>query len=247
MFAEDSEITASDESTPEKSMVRIIDALDGLLEKAETMGGIELVTIEGSKGGASLSHLSNQYLITITSENADKSVNMMTRSIVTTVLKLLEKISPAPLQTNNSETMKEPKESTLDEEEPGKQRAEKSEMGENERIQSTVKPETTQPQPIANQFIVENTQGMLVAADTVRVDKETLLQWQERENRRVKQVEIDTFGGRSARCKIKPIKDSKLEGKGVIQIPQKIQRVLDIKKGELIKVKPLVKQEGNGP
>jgi hypothetical protein len=247
MFAEDGEITASDESTPEKSMVRIINALDGLLEKAETMGGIELVTIEGSRGGASLSHLGNQYLVTVTSENADQSVNMMTRSIVTTVLKLLEKISPAPLRTNPSETIVKPEESVGHEEELLEQPTEKPEMIENEHVETTGKPENTQSQLVANQFIVEDAQGMLVAADTVRVDRETLQQWEEHENQKVEMVEVETFGGQSIRCKIKPVKDPKLEGKGIVQVPQKIQRLLDIKKGELVKVKPLVEQEGDGP
>jgi hypothetical protein len=233
MFSEDGEITASDENTPEKSMVRIIDALDGLLEKAETMGGIDLVTIEDSKGGASLSHLGDQYLVMVTTEKADQSVNIMTRAIVTTVLKLLEKISPAPLQTNPSETMTNPEESV-------EQPAEKPEIREREPVEKTVKPETAQLQPLANQFIVENPQGMLVTTDTVRVDRETLLQWEEHENWKIEEVEVETFGGQSTRCKIRPIKDPKLEGKGVILVPQKIQRLLDIKKGELVKVKPLV-------
>jgi predicted regulator of Ras-like GTPase activity (Roadblock/LC7/MglB family) len=247
MFSEDGGITASDENTPEKSMVRIVDALDGLLEKAETMGGIELVTIEGSKGVASLSHLGNQYLVTVTNEEADKNVNLMTRSIVTTVLKLLEKISPAPLQTNPSGVNTDSKELMMDEEEREEQPPTKPEIEESERAEKTVRPETEQSQLTANQFMVENTQGMLVAADTVRVDGETLLQWEEHENHKIKLVEVETFGGQSTRCKIKPIKDSKLIGKGVIQVPQKIQRLLDIKKGELVKVKPSVKQEDEGP
>jgi hypothetical protein len=246
VFTEDGEITASDESTPEKSMVRIVDALNGLLEKAETVGGIELVTIEGSRGGASLCHLSNQYLVTVTSEDADENVNMITRSIVTTVLKLLEKISPTPLRTSLSETIMKPEEPVGKEEESVEQPGEKPEMRETEHAETTVKPENTQPQLVANQFIVENVQGMLVAADTVRVDRETLQQWEEHGNRKVEKVEVETFGGQSTRCKIKPIKDSKLEGKGVIQVPQKIQRLLGINKGELVKVKPLAEHEGDG-
>jgi hypothetical protein len=246
MFSENGEITASDENTPEKSMVRIVDALDGLLEKAESMGGIELVTIEGSKGGATLSHLSNEYLVTITSAEADKNVNLMTRSIVATVLKVLEKIGPVSVQTNLSGVNTDSKESIMDEEKRAYQSDTKPEMEESQRAERAARPETEQPQPIADQFIVENTEGMLVSADTVRVDEETLLRWRENENRDFKQVEVETFGGQFTRCKIKPIKDSKLQGKGVIQVPQKIQRLLDIKKGELVKVKPSVKQEGEG-
>jgi len=244
MFAEDGEIIASDESTPENSMVRIIDALDGLLEKAQTIGGIELVTIEGNKGVASLSHMSNDYLVTITNEKADKNVNMMTRSIVTTVLKLLEKISPASNQSNPSETITQPEELTTAKIALGEQPAEKSEEQESERVESPVIPETRQSLT-ANQFMVENTEGMLVAADTVRVDRDTLQQWEEHENCKIDKVNVETFGGQSAQCKIKSIKDSKLEGKGVVQMPQKIHRMLDVKRGELVRVTPLVEKEGS--
>lgn len=99
MFKEDGELTAADENTPQKTIVSIVDAFDGLLEKADTVGGIELIAIEGSKGGANVSHMNNHYLVTVTSENADKNyVNTTTHILVTTVLKLLEKISPAPLK-----------------------------------------------------------------------------------------------------------------------------------------------------
>jgi len=99
MFKEDGELTAADENTPQKTIVSIVDAFDGLLEKADTVGGIELIAIEGNKGGANVSHMNNHYLVTVTSENADKNyVNTTTHILITTVLKLLEKISPAPLK-----------------------------------------------------------------------------------------------------------------------------------------------------
>jgi len=99
MFKEDGKITAADESTPQKNIVRAIDAFEDLLEKAEAMGGIELITIEGSEGGVNVSHMTNYYFVTVTSESADKNyLNMIARVLVTTVLKLVDKISPAPLK-----------------------------------------------------------------------------------------------------------------------------------------------------
>jgi hypothetical protein len=67
-------------------------------------------------------------------------------------------------------------------------------------------------------------------------------QWEELyEGRKFEEVEIGTFDGKTTQCKVKPIKGSKYEGKGVIQIPEKIQLNLEIKKGELVRVKPVVK------
>jgi len=99
IFRKDREIAVADDLTPQKTITRTIDSFDDLTEKAEAIGGIELVTIEGSKGGVNVSHIGNHYLVTVTSENADKNyLNMTTRVLVTTVLKLLDKISPAPLK-----------------------------------------------------------------------------------------------------------------------------------------------------
>jgi hypothetical protein len=258
MFSEDGEITASDGNTPETSIVRVIDAFKGVLEKAETMGGIELITIEGSKGGANVSRMSSRYFVAITSEKADENyVNIVTRSIVTTVLKLLDKINPAPPTNNPPETETQPKPLTDSEKEPAEQLTEhpaeklvveEPEVKEAKQPEQPIQPEIEREEPTANQFMVENIGGLSVAVapDTVRVDKETLSQWEEAYgNLRIEEVEIVTFGGQSTRCKIKPIKDSKQEGKGLVQIPQRIQQMLEVKKGELVKVKPVVEQEGS--
>jgi hypothetical protein len=239
MFREDGEITAADESTPRKTIVKIVDSFDGLMEKAETMGGIELITVEGSKGGVNVSRMNSHYLVMVTSQNADKDyLNTMTHTLVKTVLKLLEKINPAPLNNNPSEPETEPEIRTIRKDEKPTERAEKLAAEESEQL---IKPETVRPEPTANQFMVENIGGLLVAADTVRIDNETLLQWQELyKDGKIEEVEIETFEGKSTRCKIKPVKDSKQEGKGVVQIPQKIQRMLEVRKGELVKVKPVV-------
>jgi len=238
MFREDGEITAADENTPRKTIVKIVDSFDGLMEKAETMGGIDLITVEGSKGGVNVSRMNNHYLVMVTSQNADKNyLNTITHTLVKTVLKLLEKINPAPLNNNPSEPRNEHEILTVKKDEKPTERAEKLA----EDSEQPIKPETVRPEPTANQFMVENIGGLLVAADTVRIDNETLLQWQELyEDRKIEEVEIETFEGKSTRCKIKPVKDSKQEGKGVVQIPQKIQRTLEIRKGELVKVKPVV-------
>jgi len=104
MFREDGEITVAEESTPRKTIVKIVDSFDGLMEKAEAMGGIELITVEGSKGGVNVSRMNNHYLVTVTSQNADKNyLNTVTHTLVKTVLKLLEKINPTPLNRGQGE------------------------------------------------------------------------------------------------------------------------------------------------
>jgi hypothetical protein len=73
------------------------------------------------------------------------------------------------------------------------------------------------------------------------MDNEILSQWKEMyEDKEIEEAEIETFGGKSTRCKLKPIKDSKYEGKGIIQMPEKVRKVLEIRKGELVRVKPVI-------
>jgi hypothetical protein len=75
----------------------------------------------------------------------------------------------------------------------------------------------------------------------VRIDNELLSQWEKfSEDTKIEKVELETFGGKTTQCKVKPIKDSKYEGKGIIRTPEKIQLNLEIKKGELVRVKPVV-------
>lgn len=242
MFRKDGEIVAGDEATPEKTMVRVAKAFDGILEKAEAIGGVEGVTLEGSKGGVNISCVNDLYLVTVTSRKADvKYVNTVTRVLIPTVLKLLEKIHPAPLKSNQLQPeIPMVKES----EEPTEGLAEETVIEEpKETSEPEIEPEPSPLEPQVNQLMVEDLGGLLLYArwsDTVRIDKETLSQWQKTYNRKkIKKVEIETFEGKTMRCKVKPIKDSKR--KGIIQMPEKILLDLEIKKGELVRVKPVVK------
>jgi len=236
VFREDGEIVVGDENTPEKTMVRVVDAFDDILDKADAVGGVESITLEGNKGRVSVSHMKDLYFVTVTSKKADMNyVNTVTRVLIPTVLKLLEKICPAPLKNTSTlpkiERVEEPVEATVKE--------------ELEEPKKTFEPETkSKPlpsEPPVNQLIVENLGGLLVPSDTVRIDNEILTQWEELyEGSKIEHVEIETFDGKATQCKVKPIKESKYEGKGIIQMPEKIQLTLEIKKGELVRAKPLV-------
>ena len=248
VFREDGEIVAGDENTTQETVVRAIDAIDGMLEKGEATGGVENIVFEGNKGRLNVSHINDFYLVTVTSKGADTNyVNTVTHVLVSTVLKLLEKINPAPLKTNLDNVQTEPEDSAIKHAvEPLEELAEEVETLEDEELVETgAKPESEGesivPEAPVNQFIVENIGGLLVSGDTVRIDNDILLQWNELyEDRKIEEAEIETFGGKSTRCKLKAIKDSKYEGKGIVQMPEKIRNALGIRKGELVRVKPVI-------
>jgi len=126
-------------------------------------------------------------------------------------------------------------------EEPEESTEELNEDATESEIEKPEEPEPMRPEPPENQLIIENLGGLLVPSDTVRIDKETVEQWEElHKDGKIEEVEIETFTGNVTHSKIKPIKDSKYEGKEIIRMPDKIQDKLDVKKGELVKVRPIL-------
>ncbi len=240
LFKEDGDIISGEEKAQEEAAVHTVDALDEVLEKAKTLGSLQNIILEGTEGTVNVSRMGDFYLVTVVPEGADlKYVNALTGAVVPTVLKVLERITPAstrdaPFESENEEPMaKVDVEST--------ETSAEETVENQERAASEASSERILPEPQVNQFIVENIGGLFSPSDVVRVDSDMMSQWIDLyEDRKIAEVTIETFEGKSARCKTRPIKESKYEGKGVIQIPEKIQQTLQVKKGELVRVKPVI-------
>ncbi|HTY74644.1 MAG TPA: hypothetical protein VMD05_03665 [Candidatus Nanoarchaeia archaeon] len=102
----------------------------------------------------------------------------------------------------------------------------------------------TQDAPVS-QFMVENLKGIggfLSSPDGARVDSGIMARWSEMfGDKEIKEITIEeTALGKKIQCRFQAIKDSHLEGKGVIQLPDKLQQALGTKKGALVMVKPVV-------
>jgi predicted regulator of Ras-like GTPase activity (Roadblock/LC7/MglB family) len=247
-------VIAQDENTTEEIMTRAVEILNEMFEKADAIGGMDDVIIDGTNGQMNISRMEEIYLVTVTSKKTDVNyVNTVVHVLVPTVLKLLEKLNsgafkpelPEPEQKVEIEpedlaaerSVEFPSQSSEQEQEE-ETRAEEQQREEKPREETVENIVTEQP---ANQFIVEDMKGLLTPSDIVRIDNNVMEKWNEYyENRTIEEADIETFGGKSVRCKVKPIKDAKLEGQGKVQIPGKMQLVLDIKKGELVRVKPVV-------
>jgi predicted regulator of Ras-like GTPase activity (Roadblock/LC7/MglB family) len=108
--------------------------------------------------------------------------------------------------------------------------------------------------PTPKQLVVDTLTGFF-AGDSVQIDLETLLEWTKNNDNNsgsdseltekniqeiIDHVRIETFGGNSTLCKVKEINDYNLKGKNMIRIPEKICNSLNIKRGDLVKVKPLL-------
>jgi predicted regulator of Ras-like GTPase activity (Roadblock/LC7/MglB family) len=239
IFKADGTITG-EERTREQIASPTVDALGDLLEKAETLGGVQNIIVEGAKGTVNVVRVNDSYVVTATGEGADpKYANTLATALIRTALNLLERINSALNRDNlpgPKESMIKPDIRPIEETVP-----ENPENHEEKARRIATGPEKTLPEPQVNQLIVDKTEGLFASSDTVRIDGATISQWAELyEKEKIQEVTIETFGGKSAVCKLKPIKGSKHEGQGLVQIPEKIQKSLEVKKGELVRVKPII-------
>jgi predicted regulator of Ras-like GTPase activity (Roadblock/LC7/MglB family) len=101
---------------------------------------------------------------------------------------------------------------------------------------------TVAPTPLkfmpSQQFVVDNITG-LFAGDNAQIDQERLMEWSNLfDGKNINEVEVESFRGKKATCNVKKISDQKLQGKGLILLPEKTCRTLEIEKGDSVKVKP---------
>jgi predicted regulator of Ras-like GTPase activity (Roadblock/LC7/MglB family) len=235
LVLKDAEAVAVDENTDDDTTQSAINAIEALIEHANTIGDMENATIHSTNGKISITHINDFYLASVFSKETDeKQVNTLTQSLLSIVLKLVAKIHPASI---NESTF------TMEKTEPPENNITKLHEKElpQEATSTVIESEPILPKPPVNQFIVETLSGLLAPSDTVRIDNAVLAEWKNLyANKKIETVELETLTGKTTRCKYKPIKGSKQEGKGTIQIPEKIQLALQTTKGELVTVKPVI-------
>ena len=116
--------------------------------------------------------------------------------------------------------------------------------------------DTTHLQLTAPKKLIVDTLSGFFAGDSVQIDTEILTDWTKNDDPRarvkaaiageqnmqesINQVQIETFGGNAAVCKVKEINDQNLKGKNMIRIPEKLCKSLEINRGDLVKVKPVL-------
>lgn len=237
LFDKEANVVAGDAETPEETIEKVANSLEGILSKADAIGGLNSLVIEGSKGNVHLSSVNDLHLTLIASETADmKYVETVARVLIPTVMKLLDSLGTTPLrQLPPSPILLEPKK----EQEEAKEAKETEKLEEDHEItEDEILPDLDLP---SSQLIVESFGGLLTRSDTVQLSEEILSQWEELlDGKEISQVLIEAFNGQSSEWKVKGLNESKLGNKAIIRIPEKICQNLDIKKGELVRVKPAI-------
>jgi len=239
----DNKLVAKDETTTEENIKHTINAFEAITERADAIGGLEAVTFQGSNGRISIFCQNEFYLTTVASKEADENyVKTLTRVLIPTVIKLVDKIHPATADDDTQATVNpEPAAETETSEVTDDTEDCEKDLPVEEEPAPEINTEPYLPEPPVTQFIVENLGGLLVPSDTVRIDNAVIAQWNDLYgDKKIEQVDLESLNGRTTRCKFKPIKDSKSTGKGIIQMPEKIQLTLETAKGELVMAKPVI-------
>lgn len=241
IFRDDGKLVVQDDETDERTATRAAYTFKELHKRADTIGGLESATFYGDNNRVNVIRINDLYLAMIASKETDEKQSVMfARIAVPSVLRITEKISNFSQEENSIEksdlsetTNTNVKEDTsIQEEEFTVVEAEPLDEPEHEPFL---------PDPPVTQFMVENLGGLLVAQDTVRIDKAVIQQWTDLyEDKEITEVDLETLNGQTTRCKFKPVKNSKQEGKGIIQLPQKVQETIQTSKGELVMVKPVI-------
>ena len=109
----DGKIIANDKDTTEETATQTITAFDAITERADTIGGVEAITIQTAEGKVNIATMNDFYLTTVSSNEADeKYVNTLTRILIPLVIRLVEKIQEFQPASADSETV------TIDQPEP---------------------------------------------------------------------------------------------------------------------------------
>lgn len=239
LFDKKANIIAGDVGTPRATVDSVASSLETVIENSETIGGIDSLIVEGGKGSAHITSVDDMFLAMIALKHADmKYLQTVSRVLIPTIMKLFDNLDPTSLkQTPPHPSLFEP---TEVEETKIEEKEEPAPVVEEELKETEKEPMPELDLP-SNQLIVESFGGLLVRSDTVQISKDIMSEWEEVvEGKRINLVEIEAFNGEARQCKVKAVDESKLENKAVIRIPDKICQTLDIKKGELVRVKPVV-------
>ncbi|UCH32226.1 MAG: hypothetical protein JSV05_02220 [Candidatus Bathyarchaeota archaeon] len=256
LFDKKATVIAGDADTPAEVINEVVSSLEGILEKADTIGGLNSMVIEGSKSNVHISYINDMYLTIIASRKTDMQyLQTFARVLIPTVIKLLDSLDSTSikqfppsrplLETEEEETPLEQDETLV--EPKGMKELREELFGERtSEVEETMDvnegaSEQSEIELPSEQLIVESFGGLLVRNDTVQISEDIVNQWEETLNGKdIDHVEIESFNGQTTQCKVKKLDGSKLENKAIIRIPEKLCQTLEIRKGELVRVKPAI-------
>jgi len=257
LFSNDGTVIVGDTESPEAPYHKTVNAMESLLDKTETIGGLDSLIINARKGKVHISRANDMYLAMVTAKNIDMAyLQTISRVLIPTVIKLLDNIiaAPAPITLSQSRPPLAYSSTRIEQE------VEVEDASGEEKNEETIDEETEKPEELiasptrttlqdlhgpSNHLVVDTIGGLLKKrGDKVQIDAEILKEWSHYYgDAEIDQVEIRSFNGNSVVCKVKTIKDAKIEDKNRVRIPKKARQDLNVKNGEMVVVKPFMEEE----
>ena len=235
IFEANGEIVASDGVTIDKQSKNLVAAFNCISSKAEIMGKVKTVTMQGGDRQLSISSINNRYLATVFSSDADeKVIKSLTYVLVPAVLGLVDDFSESPAPKTV-----EPENKRIEVPILRPQDLQHPELVSEELYPFSAAP--TLPEPPVTQLMIEKIIGFFVSPDIVRVNSDEIAKWNNLYgDKKITEVHIQTLEGKALTCKFKGVKEAKGNSRGVIQMPEKILQSLQTSKGKLVMVKPVI-------
>jgi hypothetical protein len=214
------QVIAQDQNTQEEPINCAAETLAALVKRAGIAGGVDSLTFQGAEKRINFTRCDNNCFVTLASNDTDeKTLTQLIRVLVPSMRRLSQQVVSSH----------EAKIAASSKPKPVPQ----------------IKPQPSTSEPSVTEFLVENLAGLSIISgspDTIRVDRALVGQWRELYgDKKIEEAVVEEAStGKKVQCRFEPIKDSKLEGQGVVQVPLRIQKSLGIKKGATVLVRPVV-------
>jgi len=238
IFKKNGQTIANTKTTNEDQTKKLIANFGKISLQAQSIEGVECLTIQTGESQLNITAMGNLYLATVSSRKANQEiVKSLTRVVVPTIAHFVDQFESSHSENQPQRTIQlkeisiEETTLPLEDEKPNI-----------EPISEPQPPfEPFLPKTPVNQFMVEKIGGILVQADTVRIDSGIITKWSDLyDGKKITMVDIEALDGKKTTCKFKAIKEAKANAKGIIQIPEKILQTLQTEKGKLVMVKPVI-------
>ena len=236
VFKNNGQTIACTQTITETQTKKIVANFASIALQADAIGSIENFTIQADDCQINIVAVDDCFLATVSSQTVKPEIlKSLTQVVVPTIVRLVNQIET---HSKNQLSMTEQVEKKTNDDAP---LIEKEEVDVEPILEPQPPFETFLPKTPTNQFMVEKISGLLVPADTVRIDGEVVEKWSDiYEDKQFNSVIIEALDGKKTTCKFRTIKEAKNNAKGIIQIPEKILQILQTEKGKLVIVRPVI-------
>ncbi|MGD6933446.1 MAG: hypothetical protein ACQCN5_04485 [Candidatus Bathyarchaeia archaeon] len=237
VFKQDGEVIAQDDDVKPKVIQEAIQFFNEMTSRMDAVGGFDNLSIRGSTGQVTFTEcMDGFYLGTVSSKMVDeKTLFVLNHIVVPVIIKVIEQMS----QNSKVTAVVEATEAKL--EEPKQEQHLEETKPETAPVVQPEKIEEVLPKAPVHQFMVEKISGLLVASDTVRIDADVITSWDQLyEGRFIDHVTVESLKMKKITCKFKPIKETRNTAKGIVQVPERILQTLEVSKGELVMITPVI-------